>query len=164
MLSQIPPPHDDSRAGAYAYKITTSTDPATDSPAAAITMRFRNAQNLHAAPVANHHAGCAESPFEFGWVPVDNSAGGRTVWLPANFSVTQGGSVTLTGSYRHVQQHHAALAAAHTQLDGAAVLAEVRYAWQGQPQCVLYSGEGTFENATALPVSQSARGTASCRY
>eukprot|EP01046_Picozoa_sp_COSAG06_P076276 COSAG06_NODE_24261_length_668_cov_0.708260_1_plen_76_part_01 len=76
MLSQIPPPHDDSRAGVYTYKITASMDPATDSPAAAITMRFRNAQKLHAAPVANHHAGCTESPFEFGWVPVDNSAGG----------------------------------------------------------------------------------------
>ena len=30
---------------------------------------------------------------------------------------------------------------------------EVRYAWEGFPQCVLYSGEGGYANATALPAA-----------
>lgn len=143
-LSQIPPQHTGGSSSGAGYQISVSTDLATGRPISSISMPFSNAHNLHAAPVANFHAGCEESPFEFGWVQMNS---GKVVWLPANFSLTQldtdSATVTLTG-------HHPSLQA----LDGELLqLTEVRYAWSGQPQCVLYSGQGSYANASALPVS-----------
>jgi hypothetical protein len=145
VLSQIAPQHAGHSTGGAGYQISMPTDPTTGRSTASLSMPFHNAYNLHAAPAAGFHsAGCEESPFEFGWVEVNS---GKTIWLHANFSVAQldGNSaiVMLTG------HHPSQVLAGGAQLQ----LNEVRYAWSGQPQCVLYSGHGSYANASALPVS-----------
>jgi len=97
-----------------------------------LVLSFRGAAALHTAPTSafdtvGSKLGCKESPFEVGY-----SDG---TWLRAA-PVIAGTKVTL------------ALAPAPKQPT------EVRYVWQGFPQCALYSGtSGNFSSATAMPAA-----------
>jgi hypothetical protein len=102
-----------------------------------VSLPFRNAVGLHLANVSHPTIGCAQSPFEIGW------SNGN--WTRASPTIT-GHTVEL------------AIAPPPGQQDGAAesgvlLPTEVRYAWEGYPQCALYSGSGGFANATAIPAA-----------
>ena len=101
--------------------------------ATTVTLPFRDAEGLHTEAVSAAIAGCAVSPFELGY-PSGN-------WTRAAPTV-KGNTVELT---------IVAGAQADSELDAAGPT-EVRYAWEGFPQCALYSGVGGF-NGTALPAA-----------
>ena len=89
-----------------------------------IKMQIKNNELENAKPRAQAVAGCKESPFELGW------ADGN--WTRAAFAV-KGTAVELT--------------LAPTSAGDASVLSaptEVRYAWEGYPQCVLCAWQPDF--------------------
>ena len=104
--------------------------------AAGLTMTFRGAKVLHADAVANAGAGCAESPFELG--AADGS------WTRANFTI-QGAKITLALPASTSSASSNTLATTYT---------EVRYCWEGFPQCAIYSGlVGDYSSESALPAA-----------
>lgn len=93
---------------------------------------FRNAEELHVMATASHNTtgskvGCAESPFELGYAD--------STWIRVNFTIAT--SKVLLSLPDHNEQP-----------------TEVRYAWEGFPQCVLYSGlSGDFSSLSSLPAA-----------
>jgi hypothetical protein len=101
--------------------------PSISSQKKTVSLPFRDAAGLHLAPVSAATDGCAQSPFELGW---KNGSWSRA-------------SPTIAG-------HTVELAIGQSPGQDPT---EVRYAWHGFPQCVLYSGSGGFANTTALPAA-----------
>ena len=83
----------------------------------------------------------AQSPFELGW------PNGK--WTRATATIV-GATVELAISSAEVTVDDMKPAPGFTSLTGPT---EVRYAWEGYPQCVLYSGTGGFASKHALPAA-----------
>ena len=94
-----------------------------------LKLSFRNAEDLHYEKVANAAAGCTVSPFELGFA--------NGTWRRAK-GVIEGTTVTIA-------------LAATTEATGGSSPTEVRYCWEGFPQCAIYSGTGGY--AAALPAA-----------
>lgn len=133
-------------------KVYGRTDIIADGPSLAraplltptsIKLSFRDANNLHYEKVANAVAGCAVSPFELGfangtWRRAKATIAGTTVSIALlTAAIATGNHTTATG---------AVAASAASQFP-----TEVRYAWEGFPQCAIYAGTGGY--ATALPAA-----------
>lgn len=99
---------------------------------ALLQINFSGADRLHLAATAAHTTtgsklGCAESPFELGFADGE--------WIRVNFTIALA-NIVISLPVRSEQA------------------TEIRYAWEGFPQCVLYSGSsGDFSSLSALPAA-----------
>lgn len=97
-----------------------------------VVLTFNGTAGLHVAPVSHATSGCAQSPFEVGF---SNGSWARVPYVVNATSAT----VTLL-----------------PQVASARSVTEVRFAWEGYPQCALYSGVSGGWNDTSsgvLPVA-----------
>ena len=111
-------------ARVYGNKSVVADGPSLATPptvlGSTVTLTYTGAADgLHVSAVSGAGPGCAVSPFEFGFS--DGS------WVrAANYTIDPAkGSVVLAGAESE---------------ESGVKLTEVRYAWEGFPQCILYSG------------------------